>query len=287
MISPDRLTARKTAFLPCQPNGREKCGLAPQTFQSVLSHELAHHFTRCNLRARPLWLQEGLAELVSGRVSDAIAADAQAPRWFKAALARGQILTGKELFSVTYSGIHKRTKDWRNLEDASYCGRFYAQSAALLAWLRRTDEKGFKRFFAGLCHARRWIPVFCSCFGQSPEEAVERWKEELRNQPLRPLPVVSPDLEQRVREQLVGPAANAAAPRDERLLAIRWLGGGGYLCGAEALIAILENPADDLRLEAQRALENMSGELLGADPAAWRRWMLSLNLPPAAERAAN
>ena len=98
---------------------------------------------------------------------------------------------------------------------------------------------------------------------------------------------MSPALEQRVRDQLVSAVANAAAPKDERLLAIRWLGAGGYVCGTEALIGVLENPADDLQPEAQRALENMAGELLGADPAAWRRWLLLLNGPPSAARAAN
>jgi hypothetical protein len=256
------------------------------TFESVLTHEMTHHFTRCNIRARPLWLDEGLAGLVSRCASDAIVTDAPAQRWLKAALARGQILTGKELFSVTNGGLDKRSKDWRNLEDASYFVRFYAQSAALLGWLRRTDEEGFKRFFAGLGHTRRWIPVFRSCFNQSPEEAVEHWTEELRRSPLLPLPAVPPALEQRVRERPVNVVANAAAPRDERLRAIRWLGGGGYLCGAEALISVLENPADDLRPEAQRALENIAGELLGADPAAWRRWMLSANaLAPVSDTA--
>lgn len=265
---------------------RDMPDLPPATFESILTHELAHHFTRCNLRARPLWLNEGLAELVSGRVGDVTVSDARAQRGLKAALARGQILTGKELFAASYRRLNRRMKDWRNLEDASYCGRLYGQSAALLAWLRRTDEEAFKRFLAGLARGRRWKRIFRSCFGLSPDEAVERWEEELRVRPLLPLPAVPPALEQRVREQLVRVAADTAATRDARLLAIRWLGGGGYLCGAEALIGILENPADDLRGEAQRALENMSGELLGADPAAWRRWMLSPNGPPPAAHAA-
>jgi hypothetical protein len=127
--------------------------IPPATFESVLAHELTHHFTRCNLRARPLWLQEGLAELVSGRVGDEGATDAPAQHRFKAAMARGQILPGKELYTVGYRLLHKRMKDWRNIEDASYCGRFYAQSAALLAWLRRKDEAAFKRFLAGLARA--------------------------------------------------------------------------------------------------------------------------------------
>jgi hypothetical protein len=265
---------------------RDLPDLPPLTFENILTHELTHHFTRCNLRARPLWLQEGLAELVSKRVGDATASDAPAQHRLKAGLARGQLLTGKELFSAGYRRLRKRMKDWRNLEDASYCGRLYTQSAALLAWLRRKDEEGFKRFFAGLVRTRRWRPVFRSSFGQSPEEALERWKAELQSQPLLPFPAVPPALEQRVRERLVSVAANAAAPRDERLLAIRWLGGGGYLCGAEALVAVLDNPADDLRPEAQRALENMAGEILGADAGAWRRWMLSLSgMQPAAGTA--
>jgi hypothetical protein len=50
----------------------------------------------------------------------------------------------------------------------------------------------------------------------------------------------------------------------------------GYVWRADALVETLAQGDEVLRLEARRALEDLAGELRGADPDRWRAWLASL-----------
>jgi aminoglycoside phosphotransferase (APT) family kinase protein len=74
----------------------------------------------------------------------------------------------------------------------------------------------------------------------------------------------------------VVPIRDGQVPDDERRLAIRYMGAGGWAWGAVALVEVLENADDPMRAEAQRALENIAGEVRGESPEPWREWLASL-----------
>ena len=84
------------------------------------------------------------------------------------------------------------------------------------------------------------------------------------------------DVGERVEAELVPVLIDREAEAPDRRLAIRSMSRTGYPWRADALIAVLGDPDESLRTEARRALENMAGELLGPDPAAWRDWLCGL-----------
>ncbi|MEX2173412.1 MAG: hypothetical protein WD872_03565 [Pirellulaceae bacterium] len=71
---------------------------------------------------------------------------------------------------------------------------------------------------------------------------------------------------------MLDPRANPAA----RAQAARVLGAAGFAAGAGAPIALLAEPPSQLRTDAVRDLESISGQSLGDDPRAWRAWFDAL-----------
>ena len=65
---------------------------------------------------------------------------------------------------------------------------------------------------------------------------------------------------------------NRSLPAAERGLAARQLGGSGYVALASLLLDELDDPRCDIRLDLIEALENIAGQPLGDNPAAWSAW---------------
>jgi hypothetical protein len=71
----------------------------------------------------------------------------------------------------------------------------------------------------------------------------------------------------------VGPLVeDIHAKRDDRIFAIRKLGSRGYAQGPNSLIAILETESSIPSEEIIRALESISGQVVGGDPNRWKAW---------------
>ncbi|HVC93283.1 MAG TPA: hypothetical protein VND64_06305 [Pirellulales bacterium] len=66
--------------------------------------------------------------------------------------------------------------------------------------------------------------------------------------------------------------ASGEATLQDRIAAIRGLGGGGYPLGADELITIVREGPDELREEAVWALETISGHAWGRDVNRWEQW---------------
>jgi hypothetical protein len=67
-------------------------------------------------------------------------------------------------------------------------------------------------------------------------------------------------------------------PPAERGRTARQLGGSGYVAFASLLLDELDDPRCDIRFDVLEALENLSGQPLGDNPAAWQAWYEAL--PP-------
>ena len=96
----------------------------------------------------------------------------------------------------------------------------------------------------------------------------------------RPVPdyvAPQPLLRQRFAESVVRRIRNAENPAAKRRAAVRLIATAGYPWWAGVLIDLLEGDDEALRREAQRALEDLAGEALGADASAWRRWRAGLD----------
>jgi hypothetical protein len=71
-------------------------------------------------------------------------------------------------------------------------------------------------------------------------------------------------------------------PLADRTRAIRLMAHAGYATGADALIGLLGDPSWLNKAEVVAALEDVSGQTLGDNPAAWQAWWGSL--PPGVRR---
>jgi hypothetical protein len=113
---------------------------------------------------------------------------------------------------------------------------------------------------------------FSRVFGFSADEAMQAALARLTEGDLPPHREPPDALKRQIDATLVQQLA-AGAPPEVRRRAARVLGSLGYLWRAEALVELLASPDEDLHNAARTALEDVAGELVGEDPAAWQAWL--------------
>jgi HEAT repeat protein len=112
--------------------------------------------------------------------------------------------------------------------------------------------------------------------GSSPDEVMDELVRNVREQSLPAFTAPPDDVRLHIEEKLAPRAAGAQTPSRCRVRAIRALGLMGYPWRANVLVSCLSDADEHVRTEAATALENLSGELFGADPQAWTEWLRAL-----------
>jgi hypothetical protein len=196
----------------------------------------------------------------------------------------GTIL-GPELFDVSLETRYQRATRWLNHDDSAFTSLFGAQAASLLEYLAGPDADPSRRaaFTATLQSLEantRFADVFPRHAGYSLDTLLANWREWLESQPLgqsgqpgQPPPHHRETLEQ----ELIPLVRDSQSLPKDRLLAIRALRSGGYLLGADALIALLDPTTEPLLREAAlAALRSITG-LAHDDAEAWQSWWRSVD----------
>ena len=252
---------------------REVAEFLPSQLGAIVAHEAAHHFTNPLLpRAEPVWLSEGLASVVAERVRKKSFAPGAELRCFRAALARGTLLSGSDLAAVTRAKLAQRMRDWSSLADAAFARLVYDQGTALVRFLLETRAEPFRKFLAHISRSKSPAEFFRECFGLTIDEAVGLWIDGLKAAVVPPHQAPPDELKARIEKELVATVSDRSRPADARRIAIRGMSAGGWAWGTSALVEALDDPDPSLRAEAQRALENISGELRGSAPQSWMEW---------------
>jgi len=255
---------------------RETSERVPNTLLGTLAHEVTHHlFRTATSHAPPPWLDEGIPEAVAARCSQRLAGPGADLRALRAARARGHLLPGRELFSLTRLRLSRYTAHWQDASDCAFVTAFYRQSGSVVTFLHRLDAAAFREFVQRLPRhgEAAW---FESCFGQSPDEAVDRWLAELEETPLPAFEAPPAELRERMEQRLVRHIAHPYSPVGARLLAVHLLGATGYPWHARVLVDALADHEPLLHEHARMALEDLAGESRGRAPSDWLTWLESL-----------
>ena len=114
--------------------------------------------------------------------------------------------------------------------------------------------------------------------GVSVDELVTEWRAWLDSHtglPFDPLPEAKAAAAGALHSPILW---DRSRPSAERGRAVRQLGGSGFVALSSLLLDELDEPRCDIRFDVIEALENLSGQTLGDDPAAWNAWYEGL--PP-------
>jgi hypothetical protein len=146
----------------------------PDRIKRILTHELSHlhlgqrlgiYGYNANL---PSWFQEGLAVTVSGGGGAEKMSEAGATK---------AILAGKGLKpEATGSFLFKKFASSYGVEPPM----FYRQSGMFVAWLRRLDQEGFRRFLLAVEDGGEFAESFSNAFGLSLGTAWQRFADQLK-----------------------------------------------------------------------------------------------------------
>ena len=230
------------------------------------------------------WFSRSLAGGIALALDES--ARAAALRKAKVAAARGGLLTAADLFRtpdhemMLRLNLHSHTPDVWQLDVLS------AQMKLLGDYLfgnGATDERRgqYRRFVQGLMRHDNLEARFTQHFGYGYDQLYADWKAWMLAQPDGPHVPPPKEIHDAIVHKLVPVIRDPDAPLEERRKLIRRLGSGGYVTGADALIDLLR-PVDEisncaarpleLRQPAIDALEFISGQTFGDDPARWDAW---------------
>jgi hypothetical protein len=118
--------------------------------------------------------------------------------------------------------------------------------------------------------------VFERHFGFGFNRLVENWREWVQNRGIGDFALTPTHIEEDLRNRLIPLIENRQANPDDRILAIRNMGTGRHVLGADALLGLLGNGDPIPRTEVIWALEAISGETYGDDADRWTAWWNAL-----------
>ncbi|MHC5055991.1 MAG: hypothetical protein ACYTKD_14885 [Planctomycetota bacterium] len=239
------------------------------TTRGALAHEFSHHLLRAVVGSTPPpWLDEGTATLVAREVAGMPVEPAAGLRASRVALARKEFLSGGSLLGVARLRLARAMAKSDDLDQWAFVAGFYMQSAGFVQYLHDAHPEPLARFVSRVGRARAQQTCFRESFGVSPGEAMRELVAKIEADEIPPHTAPPEGAREKIETQFVGRIESDLASKTDRRLAIRTMGAAGWAWRADVLIDILERPEDDMRPEALRALENISGELRGDDPAA-------------------
>jgi Tfp pilus assembly protein PilF len=143
-------------------NGRE------EELRRTAVHEYVHVVVRDLAPRCPVWINEGLAQVLEGVRLES------SERRVLAGAREGKLLTFKEL-----------RRPFVSIEDAERAAIAYAQAHSLLAWLGREAGRGsYADYLQAMSRGKSWAEAFESTFRMKPDEAWLRWAEHLKQRVL-------------------------------------------------------------------------------------------------------
>src|SRR5262249_14307479 len=107
-------------------------------------------------------------------------------------------------------------------------------------------------------------------FGFAP--MLDGWRRWVLDQGIGTYEPAPPDVGDALLKRVLPVVRDRRARRGDRILAIRELGGAGYLLGADALIELLREDGDIPKEEIVWSLEMISGRVWGDDSDRWQAW---------------
>ncbi len=242
--------------------------------ERTIGHFVAWLLTagRLGYAARP-WLVDGLTAQVLVEALPSAAEPAARQRRARAEAARGAWEPFERLATASWAEVSHAPKEEVAATARADALRF--QSWALVRLLVEEHLAEFHAFLRTLRAMAETERPFAHAFGCTGDEALRAALERLADGDPPPHGEPPDALKWRIDTSVI-PKVSADRPVAERCGAARTLGALGYLYRAEALIDLLTDEDEHVRLAARTALENIAGELHGDAPAAWRAWRESL-----------
>lgn len=196
-------------------------------------------------------------------------------RRLQAHMRREQELSPTEVFRMTRSELVRHLMNAYDPFSFRLQHQHEDQSASIFDYLWRLDsESDHSRIRSFLNDATSFGAAESAmekhfCF--SLESLFNQWHRSMRKIKLGPIGATPPWAVEALDTELL-PAIRDRGAILPRIFAIRQMGSGGFLHGADTLIGMLESADNELGNELTSALESISGESYGDDVSAWRRW---------------
>jgi hypothetical protein len=247
------------------------CQQALPSLGRLLAQQVAQALAvrRLGYAAMP-WLVQGLSWEAMDAAGPTSAEPSARQRSARAAVARGEWLPGSRAVAMGYNEIQRAHRG--QLADVARAQSLPLQFWALVHMLTQEHLREFQAFIRELQIPSAAGSPFERAFGFSADEAMESALARLTAGDLPPHREPPDALKWKIDAVFVPKLAASEAP-EVRRGAAQALGALGYLWRAEALIELLGSPDEGLRIAARTALEDIAGELVGDDPAAWRAWL--------------
>jgi WD40 repeat protein len=225
------------------------------------------------------WLSSAIAEFLAAEDEDGERESLQ--RRMLVSVLKGTTLTSAEFFEAKANTLVQWMRNGHDPKSFRALTQFRGQAWSLVEYLcgrgaAEDNRERFRAFLRDLRRRDRLGEVFARHFGYGFEQLLHDWQQWVVVAGIakhRPPPEY---FRQALLENVLPLVRDPAAPLPDVITAVRDMGGHGYVLGADALIAVLHGGREGLRSEAVWALESISGQVLGEDPAKWEAWWNSL-----------
>jgi len=185
-----------------------------------------------------------------------------------------------DLFKLNDNGLVKLLEGWNNRRDFERLEQFTAESWSVCEYLGGDEAPAerrhrFRAFLNDNPSKEQPEEVFKRHFGFGFGGLVESWREWVQEQGIGTFAPLPRFIQDGLRNRVIPCIKDRQANREDRILAIRCMGIGGYALGADALIGLLKDDEAIPREEIVWALEAISGMAYGDDPDRWADWWSS------------
>jgi len=225
-----------------------------------------------------MWLNTGTGGMMA--LAGEGDASARLNRKMTAAIAKGTVLTSRQLFGVSPRPFLVRANRKGHAGFAYFC-RFVSQSCSVVEYLAGdgapTDRRSCLRDF--LKEVRKkdaYEQVFVRHSGYGFDQLLQDWQQWVLARGVGTHEPPPERVRRALLEWVIPFIDDPDAEPTEKILAVRDMGRAGFTLGADALIDLLRDADADLHEEVVWALENISGIACGDKVAAWRAWWESL-----------
>jgi hypothetical protein len=224
----------------------------------------------------PTWLQMGVGGVLA--TDQAGDARAQLIRRMKVSLANRTALSAAELFQQRRAReVFKQLNAQSEHDPFARFTQFRGQSWSVVEYLAGRDAPPdrlgrFRSFLSDLKATGSQEAVFEHHFGHGFEALLEQWRAWVLEQSAGDDPMPPPEIRTTILDQLVPAIRDPAKKAQDRIQAMRSLGGAGYVLGAHSLIDVLREGDERFIPTAAWALEAISGQPFGSDAQRWAQW---------------
>ena len=238
----------------------------------LFGYYLLDSYKRCK---SPGWVQLGVGNAIAhGGDRDDLA---RIQRRILPSLSRGTALDTAAFFTDNQRVLMRQIRDWRDHSNFAALTQRTSQSASVMEFLCGRDapmdgRERFRRFLREIDAKNAPEETFRSHFGYGYDDLLVRWRDWVLKRRVGSHTAPPPHVRIALTEILLPIVHDGHADVSERIHAVREIGRAGYLLGTDTLIAELADGSAIPTEELVWALESISGQVLGDDPAAWAKW---------------